>query len=81
VDFVEGEYVLVNVAHPEVTVAVSAGDAVPATCTAEAAVPVEPVAPVVAAPVVAAPVVAAPVVVVVPTYRYFTWHYWRHYWY
>lgn len=71
VDFVEGEYVLVNVAHPEVTVAVSAGDAVATTCTAEAAVPV--------APVVAAPVVAAPVVVV-PTYRYFTWHYWRHYW-
>ena len=72
VDLVEGEYVLVNVAHPEVTVAVSAGDPVPATCAAEAAVPV--------APVVAAPVVAAPVVVV-PTYRYFTWHYWRHYWY
>jgi hypothetical protein len=62
VDFVEGEYVLVNVAHPEVTVAVSAGDAVATTCTAEAAVPV------------------APVVVAVPAYRYFTWHYWRHYW-
>jgi hypothetical protein len=67
VDFVEGEYVLVNVAQPEVTVAVSAGDAVATTCTAEAAVPVDPV-------------VAAPVVVAIPTYRYFTWHYWRHYW-
>jgi hypothetical protein len=76
VDLVEGEYVLVNVAHPEVTVAVSAGDPAPATCTAEAAVPVAPVAPVVAVQ----PVVAAPVVVV-PTYRYFTYHYWRHYWF
>jgi len=73
VDFVNEEYVLVNVAHPEVTIAVSAGDAVPATCTAEAAVPV---APVVAAPVVAAPVIA----VAVPAYPYLTWHYWRHYW-
>jgi hypothetical protein len=75
VDFVDGGYVLVNVAHPEVTIEVSAGDPVPATCTAEAAVPV---APVVAAPVVAAPVVVAGPVVV--AYPYLTWHYWRHYW-
>jgi hypothetical protein len=71
VDFVDGGYVLVNVAHPEVTIAVSAGDPAPTTCATEA-VPV--------APVVTAPVVVAPVVVAVPTYRYFTWHYWRHYW-
>jgi hypothetical protein len=87
VDLVEGEYVLVNVAHPEVTIAVSAGDPAPTTCTAEAAAPVEPVvaaAPVVAAPVVAAPVVSAPVVfspvvaVAVPV-PYLAWHYWRHF--
>ena len=73
VDFVDGGYVLVNVAHPDVTIEVSAGDPAPTTCTAETAVPVAPV-------VVATPVVAAPIVVAVPTYRYFTWHYWRHYW-
>ena len=72
VDFVEGGYVLVNVAHPEVEVAVSAGDAV-TSCTVDPAVPA-------AAPVVAAPVVAAPVVVAVPAYPYLTWHYWRHFW-
>jgi hypothetical protein len=72
VDFVEEEYVLVNVAHPEVTIAVSAGDAAPTTCTAEAAVPV--------APVVSAPVVAAPVIAVAVPYPYLTWHYWRHFW-
>jgi hypothetical protein len=78
VDFIAGEYVLVNEIHPEVTIAVSVGDAVPATCTAEAAVPVEPV---VAAPVVAAPVVVpAPVVAVAVPYPFLTWHYWRHYW-
>jgi hypothetical protein len=88
VDFVEGEYVLVNVAHPDVTIAVSAGDAAPTTCTAEAAVPVEPVvaaAPVVAAPVVVTPVISAPVVVspfvaVAVPGPYLAWHYWRHYW-
>jgi len=87
VDFVEGEYVLVNVAHPEVTIAVSTGDPAPTTCTAEAAAPVEPVdaaAPVVAAPLVAAPVVSAPIVfspvvaVAVPV-PYLAWHYWRHF--
>ncbi|MGA3201922.1 MAG: hypothetical protein ABSF12_05455 [Bryobacteraceae bacterium] len=76
VDFVDGGYVLVNVAHPEVTVAVSAGDAV----TACAADPVVPAAPVVATPVVAAPVVAAPVVAVAVPYPFITWHYWRHFW-
>ena len=63
VDFVAGEYVLMNVAHPEVTVAVSAGDAAPASCATDT------VATPVATPVVAAPVVAAPVVAVaVPVY-------------
>ena len=87
VDFVEGGYVLVNVAHPEVQVAVSAGDAV-TSCTVDPLVPAAPVVaapvvatpvvatPVVATPVVAAPVVAAPIVVAVP---YLTWHYWRHF--
>jgi hypothetical protein len=87
VDLVEGEYVLVNVAHPEVTIAVSAGDPAPTTCNAETAAPVEPVvaaAPIVAAPVVAAPVVSAPIVVspviaiAVPV-PYLAWHYWRHF--
>jgi hypothetical protein len=72
VDVVDGGYVLVNVAHPEVQVAVSAGDAV-SSCTVEPAVPVAPVA--------VAPVVVAPVVVArVPIYTYVTWHYWRQYW-
>jgi hypothetical protein len=74
VDFINGGYVLVNVAHPEVTVAVSAGDAATACTTAE---PVTPAPVVAAAPVV----VAAPVVAVrVPIYTYVTWGYWRHYW-
>jgi len=72
VDFVNGSYVLVNVAHPEVQVAVSAGDAV-TSCTVDPAVPAAPVA---VAPVAVAPVVVAPVRV----YAFLTWNYWRHYW-
>jgi hypothetical protein len=87
VDLVDDEYVLVNLAHPEVTIAVSAGDPAPTACTAEAAAPVEPVvaaAPVVAAPVVAVPVVSAPVVVspvvaVAVPLPYLAWHYWRNF--
>jgi hypothetical protein len=82
VDFVDDEYVLVNLAHPEVTVAVSAGDPAPTTCTADAATPVEPVvadAPVVAAPVVAAPVIVSPVIAVTVPVPYLAWHYWRHF--
>jgi hypothetical protein len=74
VDFINGGYVLVNVLHPEVQVAVSAGDPAPTTCaTAE---PVVPATPVVVTPVVAPRVVA----VAVPAYPILTWHYWRHYW-
>jgi hypothetical protein len=73
VDFINGGYVLVNVVHPEVQVAVSAGDAATGCTTAD---PVVPAAPVVAAPVAVVPVVVAPV----PYYTYVTWHYWRHYW-
>jgi hypothetical protein len=87
VDLVEGEYVLVNVAHPEVTVAVSAGDPAPTTCNAETAAPVEPVvaatpvvaAPVVAAPVVSAPIVVSPVIAIAVPVPYLAWHYWWHF--
>ena len=72
VDLVEGEYVLVNVAHPEVTIALSAGDPAPTACTAEAAVPVEPV-------VASAPVVVSPIVAVAVPVPYLAWHYWRHF--
>ena len=76
VDVVDGGYVLVNVAHPEVTVAVSAGDPAPTSCATDTVA--TPVAtPVVAAPVVVAP---APVVAVAVPYPFLTWHYWRHYW-
>jgi hypothetical protein len=72
VDYINGGYVLVNVLHPGVEVALSAGDAVN-TCGQPAAAdagttPVATVTPVVA--------YTAPV----PVYAYFTWHYWRHYW-
>jgi hypothetical protein len=72
VDFVNGGYVLVNVAHPDVQVDLSAGDAVN-TCGAPAATDDSAPAPTVAVAKVA---YVAPV----PVYAYFTWHYWRHYW-
>jgi hypothetical protein len=72
VDYISGGYVLVNVLHPGVQVALSAGDAVN-TCGQPApadagTTPVATVTPVVA--------YTAPA----PVYAYFTWHYWRHYW-
>jgi hypothetical protein len=76
VDFVNGGYVLVNVAHPDVQLDLSAGDAVN-TCNAPAATDDPAPAPTVA--VVKAPVTVA-YVAPVPVYSYFTWHYWRHYW-
>jgi hypothetical protein len=71
VDFIGGEYVLVNVMHPGVYVAVSAGDAV-TSCLAAAPEPVAPVAvaavvppvPIVPPPPVAPVVVARPMVVI-----------------
>jgi hypothetical protein len=75
VDLVDGSYELVNVAHPEVTVALAAGDPAPATCAADAEAVAVAAAPVVAAPVIAAPVVVRPVTVAV-----FPWWHWRHYW-
>ncbi|MGD1090618.1 MAG: hypothetical protein ABSB35_01360 [Bryobacteraceae bacterium] len=75
VDYVDGGYVLVNTAHPEVEVALSAGDAV-TNCTTDTPAPAAPVATV-------APVTVA-YVAPVPVYSYFTWHYWgprwHHYW-
>lgn len=74
VDYVDGGYALVNVVHPGVEVAVSAGDPAPANCPAADPDTTAPVAP--AAPVRTATVAYVPV----PFYTYFTWHYWRHYW-
>jgi len=75
VDVVNGGYVLVNVDHPGVQVALSAGDPAPATCTEADPDPAPAPAPV----AVVNPV--APVkVAYVPVYSYFTWHYWRPYW-
>ena len=54
VDFVAGGYVLVDVLHPGVQVAVSVGDPVASSCVASAAVFVTPVAPAVAREVVEA---------------------------
>jgi hypothetical protein len=72
VDFINGGYVLVNVLHPGVQVALSAGDAVN-TCTQPAVADADTTPVATVTPVVA---YAAPV----PVYGYFTWHYWRHYW-
>jgi hypothetical protein len=70
VDFIGGEYVLVNVMHPGVYVAVSAGD--PVTSCVAATEPVAPVAvaavvppvPIIPPPPVVPVVVARPIVVV-----------------
>ena len=78
VDYVDGGYVLVNVAHPGVEVALSAGDAV-TNCTTDTSAPDAPVAAVAPAPAVTVAYVAP-----VPVYSYLTWHYWgprwHHYW-
>ena len=66
VDFIGGEYVLVNVMHPGVYVAVSAGDAA-TSCLAAAPEPVAPVA--VAAVVPPVPIVPPPPVVPVVVAR------------
>jgi len=76
VDVVNGGYVLVNVAHPDVQVALSAGDPAPATCTEAAPDPAPAPAPV----AVVRPVVPVTVAYTAPVYSYFTWHYWRPYW-
>lgn len=76
VDVVNGGYVLVNVAHPDVQVALSAGDPAPATCTAAAPDPAPAPAPV----AVVRPVVPVTVAYTAPVHSYFTWHYWRPYW-
>jgi hypothetical protein len=66
VDFIGGEYVLVNVMHPGVYVAVSAGDAA-TSCLAAAPEPVAPVA--VAAVVPPVPIIPPPPVVPVVVAR------------
>jgi hypothetical protein len=78
IDYVDGGYVLVDEVHPEVTLAVSAGDPVN-NCTTD---PDPAPAPAPVATVVK-PVVVRPVVAYVPPVTfgtYFSFGYWRHRW-
>lgn len=76
IDYVDGGYALVDVLHPGVQVAVSAGDPAPDTCPATDNTDT----PAPAAQVATVTMVRPVTVAYVPFYSYFTWHYWRPYW-